>query len=77
MNGSTPHIVQYQGSKRNLAPLILQYFPQRFNRLIEPFAGMAAITIAVSKQRRANNYLLNDLNTPLINILKEAITNPL
>lgn len=76
MNGSTPHIVQYQGSKRNLAPLILQYFPQRFNRLIEPFAGMAAITIAVSKQRRANNYLLNDLNTPLINILKEAITNP-
>lgn len=76
MNGATPHIVQYQGSKRNLAPQILRYFPQKFNRLIEPFAGMAAITIAVSKQRRAEQYVLNDLNEPLINILREAINNP-
>ena len=76
MNGTTPHIVQYQGSKRNLAPQILQYIPKRFNRLIEPFAGMAAITIAVSKQKRAERYLLNDLNGPLVNLLREAITNP-
>lgn len=76
MNGAVPHIVQYQGSKRNLAPQILQYIPNRFNRLIEPFAGMAAISIAVSKQGRAEHYLLNDLNEPLVNILKEAINNP-
>ncbi|MCQ2273973.1 MAG: DNA adenine methylase [Bacteroidales bacterium] len=76
MNGSVPHIVQYQGSKRNLAPQILQYLPIRFNRLIEPFAGMAAITIAVAAQHRADRYHLNDLNEPLVNILKEAITNP-
>ena len=76
MNGTTPHIVQYQGSKRNLAPQILQYIPKRFNRLIEPFAGMAAITIAVSKQKRAERYLLNDLNGPLVNLLRESITNP-
>ena len=76
MNGVTPHIVQYQGSKRNLAPQILQYIPKRFNRLIEPFAGMAAITIAVAKQRRADNYLLNDLNGPLVNVLRECITHP-
>lgn len=42
MNGKVPHIVQYQGSKRILAPQILQYMPNRFNRLIEPFSGMAA-----------------------------------
>ncbi len=76
MNGATPHIVQYQGSKRNLAPQILRYFPQKFNRLIEPFAGMAAITIAVSKQRRAEQYVLNDLNEPLVNVLRETINNP-
>lgn len=76
MNGTTPHIVQYQGSKRNLAPQILRYIPQKFNRLIEPFAGMAAITIAVSSQNRAERYLLNDLNKPLVNILEESITNP-
>lgn len=76
MNGTTPHIVQYQGSKRNLAPQILSYLPRRFNRLIEPFAGMAAITIAVSKQNRANHYLLNDLNEPLIGVLRESIEIP-
>ena len=76
MNGTTPHIVQYQGSKRNLAPQILRYIPKKFNRLIEPFAGMAAITIAVSSQNRADRYLLNDLNKPLVNILEESITNP-
>ena len=76
MNGTTPHIVQYQGSKRNLAPQIRQYIPKRFNRLVEPFAGMAAIAIAVSKQRRAERYFLNDLNEPLVNVLKESITNP-
>ena len=76
MNRTTPHIVQYQGSKRNLAPQILSYLPRRFNRLIEPFAGMAAITIAVSKQNRANHYLLNDLNEPLIGVLRESIETP-
>ena len=76
MNGSVPHIVQYQGSKRNLAPQILPYFPQRFNRLIEPFAGMAAITIAVSRLNKAQSYRLNDLNTPLVSVLEEAINNP-
>ena len=57
MNGITPHIVQYQGSKRILAPQILQYMPYQFNRLIEPFAGMAAITIAAARQRRATGYV--------------------
>lgn len=76
MNGKTPHIVQYQGSKRLLAPQILEYLPIKFNRLIEPFAGMASITIAVSKQQRANKYIINDLNQPLIGILQSAIEEP-
>ena len=76
MNGTTPHIVQYQGSKRILAPQILPYMPRRFDRLIEPFAGMAAITIAVAKAGRANRYLINDLNKPIVDILKSAIETP-
>jgi len=28
MNGRIPHIVQYQGSKRLLAPQILTYMPE-------------------------------------------------
>ncbi len=76
MNGKIPHMVQYQGSKRILAPQILQYMPQKFNRLIEPFSGMAAISIATAYENRTNHFWINDLNEPLINLLKEAIENP-
>lgn len=76
MNGKVPHIVQYQGSKRKLAPQILQYMPKKFDRLIEPFSGMAAISIAAATEQRANAYVINDLNQPLVGILKEAIENP-
>ncbi len=76
MNGYVPHIVQYQGSKRLLAPQILEYMPHRFERLVEPFSGMAAITVAVSRQRRAKRYLINDLNKPLVDILQSVIETP-
>lgn len=76
MNGKVPHIVQYQGSKRMLAPQILDYMPKKFNRLIEPFAGMAAISIAVAYEHRTDSFFINDLNAPLVRLLKEAIENP-
>lgn len=76
MNGKIPHIVQYQGSKRILAPQILQYMPQKFNRLIEPFSGMAAISIATAYEKRTDSFLINDINKPLVNLLEEAIENP-
>jgi len=76
MNGKTPHIVQYQGSKRILAPQILRHMPQKVNRLFEPFAGMAAITIAAAKENRAKEYYVNDLNEPIVQILQFAINSP-
>ena len=76
MKMNTPHIVQYQGSKRILAPQILRYLPLHFERLIEPFAGMAAITVAVAQQKRAFRYVVNDINQPLIALLTEAIQTP-
>ena len=76
MNGRIPHIVQYQGSKRILAPQILQYMPQKFNRLIEPFAGMAAITIAAATEKRADQYFINDLNEPIVCLLQTAVNTP-
>ena len=36
MNGTVPHLVQYQGSKRKLANQILRYMPDKFVRLVEP-----------------------------------------
>jgi len=71
-----PHIVQYQGSKRKLAAQILQYMPKKFERLIEPFSGMASISIATALEEKAKSYLINDLNAPLVSILKESVENP-
>lgn len=76
MNGKIPHIVQYQGSKRILAPQILQYMPPKFNRLIEPFSGMAAISIAAAHGNRTDCFYINDLNAPLVNMLQEAVEHP-
>lgn len=76
MNGKVPHIVQYQGSKRKLARQILQYMPEKFDRLIEPFSGIAAISIATALEERAKSYVINDLNAPLVNMLQEAIERP-
>lgn len=76
MRGRIPHIVQYQGSKRTLAPQILQYMPNNFNRLIEPFSGMAAISIATAYSERTSSFIINDINAPLIKILEDAIESP-
>ncbi len=71
-----PHPVQYQGSKRNLAATILEYFPANIKTVIEPFAGTAAISIATAFQNRANQFLINDLNKPLVNLLRGIIEQP-
>ncbi len=76
MNGRIPHMVQYQGSKRNLAPQILQYMPCKFERLLEPFSGMAAISIATAYEKRTNQFIINDINRPLVSMLQEAIEHP-
>ena len=72
----TPHLVQYQGSKRNLAPKILSFLPSKFSRLIEPFAGSAAITIACALENKAEHFIVNDLNKPLVDLLKLVIEKP-
>lgn len=54
-----PHPIQYQGSKRNLAPVILRYVPQNVDCLIEPFADSAAISIVATYEKlKAKAHLL-------------------
>ncbi len=71
-----PHLVQYQGSKRNLASKIIQFFPKKFNRLIEPFAGSAAISIACAFNKYTENFLINDSNPALSNLLRLVVQQP-
>ncbi|MGH8281278.1 MAG: DNA adenine methylase, partial [Gammaproteobacteria bacterium] len=43
-----PHPFPYQGSKRVIARYILPHFPRDVNRLIEPFCGASAVSIAAA-----------------------------
>ena len=68
-----PHPIQYQGSKRNLASDILKFLPNRMERIVEPFTGTAAISIAAAAKGISSSFWLNDLNKPLIELLKLII----
>ncbi|MDR2676115.1 MAG: DNA adenine methylase [Opitutaceae bacterium] len=71
-----PQPFQYQGSKRGLAPAILQYIPLHVRRIVEPFAGSAALSIACAVENRAEEYWLNDHNKPLALLLNLIVNQP-
>ena len=73
---SVPHAFPYQGSKRALAHAILRFIPSDTTCLIEPFAGSAAISMAVSHTKRAEYVVLGDVNGPLMALWDEIIYNP-
>jgi DNA adenine methylase len=70
------HPIPYQGSKRNLAPAILAYFPKSISTLIEPFAGSAAITLAAASRGLAERFVIADLNRPLVELWRTIIESP-
>ncbi len=78
MNGprDVPQPIPYQGSKRQIAPMILLHFPVTVSRLVEPFAGSAALSIAVAARRRADRFWINDAHAPLIKLWGEIVRRP-
>ena len=77
MRFSAPHPIPYQGSKRRLARAILSYAPTgNITRLVEPFAGSAAVTLAAATQKRFSSYLIADALAPLIGLWSAIITTP-
>jgi DNA adenine methylase len=71
-----PHPIPYQGSKRLLAPFILNYFPSGGVRLIEPFAGAAAVSIAAARNGNVGRIILSDVNSPLMELWKAIVNEP-
>jgi DNA adenine methylase len=45
-------------------------------RLIEPFAGSAALSLACAAQGRATRYWLNDYNQPLVHLWQQLLAHP-
>ena len=71
-----PQPIPYQGSKRQIAECILKFIPSEIDRLVEPFAGSAALSIAAAYRGLGNQFLLNDLNKPLTDLLRLIIHEP-
>jgi len=71
-----PQPIPYQGSKRNLAREIFSFLPHPIGRLVEPFAGSAALSVYAAANQLADSYYLNDLNAPLITLLNLIINDP-
>jgi DNA adenine methylase len=71
-----PHPFPYQGSKRNIARNILAFFPDEISRLIEPFAGSAAVSIAAASFGKAGKFVLNDINVPLMELWEMIVFEP-
>ena len=71
-----PHPIPYQGSKRWIAKSILSCIPDGTRRLLEPFAGSAAVSLAAAYYSKVDSFYLNDINTPLIDLWAEIIDRP-
>ena len=71
-----PHPIPYQGSKRALAADIIAFFPEDTRRLIEPFAGSAAVSLAAAYYGDTKKFLIADANEALIDLWREIIYRP-
>lgn len=70
-----PHPIPYQGSKRRLAAAILRHAPPA-RRLVEPFAGSAAITLAAAARGLAGRFFIADRLAPLAALWRAILERP-
>lgn len=68
--------IPYQGSKRNIASQIMEHMPNVGGRLIEPFAGSAAISVYAAHHQVARRFLINDSYKPLMELWRLIISDP-
>lgn len=76
MNPRLPHPIPYQGSKRNLAPLIGRYVPERVETWYEPFAGSAAMTIWAAHRGVAERYVIGESLEPIAALWRAILKEP-
>lgn len=71
------NFMKYTGSKRSLAPEILEYFPEEIDVMIEPFCGSASITLTMIENNwSVNKYIISDTNQHVVNLLETCKNNP-
>jgi DNA adenine methylase len=73
---NAPHPIPYQGSKRHLAGKILSCLPASATRLIEPFAGSAALSLAALAAHKVPHAIIADNDQPLIALWQAILHDP-
>jgi DNA adenine methylase len=68
--------IAYQGSKRKLAPVILDVMPEGARALIEPFCGSAAVSLAALRAGKVPRVHLNDSLEPLARLWTAIMRRP-
>jgi DNA adenine methylase len=82
MRASTPTVVRpllkWAGGKRQLLPILAQYYPPTFSRYIEPFMGSAAVFFDLLNSRRLARraIVLADVNPDLIGCYRTLRDRP-
>ena len=71
-----PHPIPYQGSKRNLAPLIGRYVPTDIDTWYEPFAGSAAMALWAARHRKPRRIVLGDSLAPMMELWRAILADP-
>lgn len=71
-----PQPIPYQGSKRAIAPKIMEFVPSDIETLFEPFAGSAAVTLAAAQRGNCKNFLISDVLKPLSDIWQLIVEDP-
>src|SRR5436190_1128605 len=71
-------LLKWVGGKRQLLPALRRYYPQRFNRYIEPFFGSGAVFFDLHREGRLGEreVLLIDSNADLIGCYESVRDSP-
>jgi DNA adenine methylase len=82
MKNGIPQPFPYQGSKRRTAAQIVTFLPGNKKRLVEPFAGSAAISISVASNQKSvvkkkfERFWINDAQQPLSDLWMAILSSP-
>lgn len=68
--------ISLSSSKRHLASAILSYVPNGTTRLIEPFGGSAALSLAALATRKVSHVVIADSDQPLMALWNAILWTP-
>src|SRR3989442_8405 len=70
--GGVRPFLRWAGSKRQLLPILVTYWNDKYDRYVEPFVGSACLFFHIAPSKA----ILGEINAKLIGTLRELKKNP-